>query len=146
MPNDATSRRRWAFRLLFLVLVVVPLVTQWVAAGANVVGSLDLGAFGTLFDRATVVRAVGCGVVVVVALLLVRQKRRSRGQQVEEGASEGTPEQRTKGSAGREVEGSGEVYAPYAYNNQQAARRESERIRNRAEEIAEAERDAYERR
>jgi hypothetical protein len=38
------------------------------------------------------------------------------------------------------------VYAPYAYNNQQEARREGERIRNRAEEVADAERDARERR
>jgi hypothetical protein len=38
------------------------------------------------------------------------------------------------------------VYAPYAYNEQQAARREGERIRKRAEEIAETEREARKRR
>lgn len=139
MASDGTSRWQLALRLLFVALFVVPLVAQLFAVGAGVAESLGVGVpdFASL-DSTTAGQAVGLAVAVVIVVLLVRQKRRSRGQR----PSEDPPEQ----AGDRTVEGSGEVYAPYAYNNQQAARRESRRIRNRAEEIAEAERDAYEKR
>lgn len=124
MATDSSSRWRWAFRLLVLALVVVPIAAQW--AGSR-------SAVADVLDAATLVRIVGLGVVALVVLAFVGQKRRSRGQEASDRAPERTDDRR--------VEGSGEVYAPYAYNNQQAARRESERIRNRAEEIAETERD-----
>lgn len=128
MVIDATSRRRWAARLLFLLLVLVPLFVQF----GGTLGD-DLPAL----DAALIVRTLGFGVVLTIAVLLIRQKRRSRGRQVDDAAER--PED-------RETDGTGEVYAPYAYNNQQEARREGERIRKRAEESSEAERDAYERR
>lgn len=129
MANERASPWQWAFRLLFLALVIVPIVAQWVGPRMEIVG---------LLDSATLVRVTGLSVVVLMLLLLVGQKRRSRGQR----ASESAPES----SDDRQVEGSGEVYAPYAYNNQQQARRESKRIQNRAEEISEAERKGRNRR
>jgi membrane protein implicated in regulation of membrane protease activity len=141
MATDSTSRLQVAFRLLFVFLVVAPLVVQSVAVGRDVLGPfavelLGPGAFEVpSLDPTTTVQTVGLAVVAVVALLLVRQERGSRGQQ----PSDGAPGK----SEDRDVKGSGEVYAPDAYRDQHAARRESKRIQNRAEEIAEAERDAH---
>ncbi|PSQ47516.1 hypothetical protein BRD15_07020 [Halobacteriales archaeon SW_6_65_15] len=140
MATDV-SRVRQAAKLAVVLLVVGPLLVQLGFVGVELAPSV---AFVPSVDADLLVRLVGLGFVLLVLVVLVRQKRRSRGQQ----ASDGTPEQPEgqRGQRDQRVEGSGEVYAPYAYNNQQAARRESERIRDRAEEIAEAERDAYERR
>ena len=123
MATDAASRWRWAARLLFLLLVLAPLFVQLGALGD------DLPAL----DAAGVVRARGFGVVLATVVLLIWQKRRSRGRRVDD-----TPERRED----RKTAGTGEVYAPYAYNNQQRARREGERIRERAEEISDADREA----
>jgi hypothetical protein len=140
MATDV-SRVRQAAKLAVVLLVVGPLLVQLGFVGVELAPSV---AFVPSVDADLLVRLVGLGFVLLVLVVLVRQKRRSRGQQ----ASDGTPEQPEgqRGQRDQRVEGSGEVYAPYAYNNQPAARRESERIRDRAEEIAEAERDAYERR
>lgn len=128
MATDATSRWGWALRLLFVVLVLVPVLVQF----GGVFGFDPLAV-----DSALVVRALGLGVVLGVVALLFLQKRRSRGQRVRD-----APEQ----AEDRETEGTGEVYSPYAYNNQQKAKREGERIRRRAEEVSEADRDARKRR
>jgi hypothetical protein len=140
MATDV-SRVRQAAKLAVVLLLVGPLLVQLGFVGVELAPSVALV---SSVDADLLVRLVGLGFVLLVLVVLVRQKRRSRGQQ----ASDGTPEQPEgqRGQRDQRVEGSGEVYAPYAYNNQQAARRESERIRDRAEEIAEAERDAYERR
>lgn len=130
-----TSRVRQVIELVVVLLVVGPVLVQWGFIGMDLAPSVGVVPNA---DADLLVRLGGLALVVLVLGALVRQKRRSRGQQ----ASEDAPEE----DSDRCVEGSGEVYAPYAYNNQQAARRESERIRDRAEEIAEAERDAYERR
>lgn len=124
MATDVTSRWRWAARLLFLLLVLAPLFVQFGGALGD-----DLPAL----DAALVVRTLGFGVVLATVVLLVLQKRRSRGRRVGD-----APERRED----RKTEGTGEVYAPYAYNNQQRARREGERIRERAEEISDADREA----
>jgi len=128
MATDGASRWGWAFRLLFLLLVVVPVAAPFVDT---------LDGLAVAFDAALLVRLTGLGAVIAVLGLLVLQKRWSRGREVAD-----APERR----ADRETEGTGEVYAPYAYNNQQQARREGERIRERAEEIVEADRDARDRR
>jgi hypothetical protein len=135
MATDIRSRLRQAAKLAIVLLVVGPLLVQWGFVGMDLAPSV---AFVPSVDADLLVRLGGLGLVLLVLAVLVRQKRRTRGQQ----ASESAPEE----DEDRTIEGSGEVYAPYAYNNQQAARRESERIRDRAEEIAEAERDVYERR
>ena len=135
MATDIRSRLRQAAKLAIVLLVVGPLLVQWGFVGMDLAPSV---AFVPSVDADLLFRLGGLGLVLLVLAVLVRQKRRTRGQQ----ASESAPEE----DEDRTIEGSGEVYAPYAYNNQQAARRESERIRDRAEEIAEAERDVYERR
>lgn len=127
MATDATSRWRWAARLLFLLLVLAPLFAQF----GDALGGLPVP--DATLDAALVVRALGFAVVLAVFALLIRQKRRSRGRNVDD-----APERRED----RKTEGTGEVYAPYAYNNQQQARREGDRIRERAEEIADADREA----
>lgn len=124
MATDATSRWRWTVRLVFLLLVLAPLFLQFGGALSDGLPALD---------AAPVVRALGFGVVLAVVVLLIRQKRRSRGRRVDD-----APERRED----RKTEDTGEVYAPYAYNNQQRARREGERIRERGEEIADADREA----
>lgn len=128
MATDDTARWRRVFYLLAFVVVLVPALVPF----AELVGSLPVA-----LDGAALVRLAGLGAALAVLALLVRQKFRSRGREVE-----GAPETR----ADRETEGTGEVYAPYAYNSQRRAQREGERIRERAEEIAEAERDARDRR
>lgn len=127
MATDTTSRLRQAAKLAVALLVVSPLLVQWGFVSADLVPRVA---------PELLIRAAGLGLVVVVVGLLVRQKRRARGQS----PSRGFPE-RTEDWDG---EGSGEAYAPYAYNNQQRARREGERIRERAEEIADAERETRE--
>ncbi|WP_135806988.1 hypothetical protein [Halorussus marinus] len=127
MATDDTSRLGWAFRLLFLVLVVVPVAVPF----ADAVEALPVA-----LDTALLARLTGAGAVLAVLAVLVTQKRRARGREVTD-----SPEHRRD----REPEGTGEVYAPYAYNNQQRARREGERIRERAAEVAEADREGRDR-
>jgi membrane protein implicated in regulation of membrane protease activity len=129
MAAEQSGRLRQIAKLLVALIVVGPLLVQLGFLGAEVAWTPD---------SETLVQLARLAIVGGVLALLVRQKRGSRGQQ----ASKRAPEQ----AEDRTVEGSGEVYAPYAYNNQQEARREGERIRNRAEEVADAERDAGERR
>ena len=128
MATDAASRLRQAAKLIVALLVVGPALVQFGFVGSELVPSVE---------PALLVRLAGFAVVLAVGYLLVRQKRRTRGRRPTEGAPE-RPED-------RQVEGSGEVYAPYAYNNQQEARRETDRIRERAERVSESERDAYDR-
>ena len=132
MAADTISRWRWVVRLLVLLVVLAPLVVQFGGATSDVLLAFD-ATLDAAIDAALVVRALGFAVVLVILVLLIRRKRRSRGRNADD-----APEQPAK----RETEGTGEVYAPYAYNNQQRARREGERIRERAEEIAAADREA----
>ncbi|MFC7079807.1 hypothetical protein [Halorussus caseinilyticus] len=127
MASDTASRLRQAAKLAVVLLVLSPLVVRWGLVGTD------------LFPRVgtdLLVRAAGLGVLLAVVALLIRQKRRSRGRSPSDGFAE-RPED-------RQVEGSGEVYAPYAYNEQRAAHREGERIRERAEEVARTDREARE--
>jgi membrane protein implicated in regulation of membrane protease activity len=135
MATDWRSRLRQAAKLAVVLLIVGPVLVQWGLLGIDLAPAAE---FLPETDAALLVRLAGLALVLLVLAALVRQKRRSRGKQ----SSQRAPEQ----AADRQVEGSGEVYAPYAYNEQQAARREGERIRKRAEEIAETEREARKRR
>ncbi|WP_137285194.1 hypothetical protein [Halorussus salinisoli] len=129
MATKATSRLRQAVKLAVVLLVVAPVLVQWGFVGADFASAADLV---PSVDAALLVRLGGLAVLSVVVALLVGQKRRSRGQR----SSADAPEE----AEDRRVEGSGETYAPYAYNNQQKARREGERIRERAEDIVDADR------
>jgi hypothetical protein len=129
MASETISRVRQAAKLAVAVLVLSPLLVRWGFVSADLLPRVG---------PELLVRAAGLAVVAVVLGLLVRQKRRSRGRSPSEGFAE-RPED-------RQVEGSGEVYAPYAYNEQQAARREGRRIRERAEEVAETDREARKKR
>jgi len=124
MATDRASPWRRALHLLVLLVVLLPGIVPLARLFDELPVALDAG---------TLVRLTGLVAVLAVLGALVLQKRRARGR---EGAD--APEQRTD----REIEGTGEVYAPYAYNEQQQARREGERIRERAADIAEADREA----
>lgn len=113
MATDSPSPVRSLLWILVVTLVLVPVVLPWL--NGDVVPELDS-------DQ--VVRFVGLGVAVFVLCWLVLQKRRTRGIDDNEGR----------------VEGSGESYENYAYNEQQAARREGERIRDEGERLSELER------
>lgn len=145
MVTDTTSRLRQAVKLAVVLLVVGPLLAQWGVIGTDLVPTIS---------TELLVRVAGLAIVAVILGLVVRQKRGSRGQRSsvdapEEAEERQVEERRVEESGradGRQVEGSGEVYAPYAYNNQQQARREGKRIQERAEEISSADRDASKRR
>jgi hypothetical protein len=128
MATDRTSGWRRALHLLVLLLVLLPGIVPL----ARLFDGLTVA-----FDAGTLVRLAGPLAVIAVLALLVAQKRRSRGREVAD-----PPDRR----ADREIEGTGEAYAPYAYNEQQRARREGERIQERAAEIAEADRERRDRR
>lgn len=132
MANGGPSRLWQVVKLAVVLLIVGPLLVRWGFVGANFVPRVGPGLLPTL-DSALLVRLMGLGIVLLVALLLVQQKRRSRGQQ----GSEDAPEQ----ASDRRVERTEEVY-----DNQQEARREAERIQERADRITEWEREARERR
>lgn len=133
MATDTVSRVRQAAKLAVVLLVLAPLLVRLGFVSADLVPRVA---------PELLVQAAGLGLAVVAVALLVRQKRRSRGQSPSEGFRERAAKRPRERPDDREVEGSGEVYAPYAYNEQQRARREGERIRQRAEEIAEADREA----
>ncbi|WP_158056209.1 hypothetical protein [Halorussus halophilus] len=113
MGTDAPSPVRTLLWLLVIGLVLVPVAMPWLN-----------GDFLPELDGGQLVRFVGLGVTVFVLLWLIWQKRRTRGIDNNEGR----------------VEGSGESYENYAYNEQQAARREGERIHNEAERLSELDR------
>ena len=129
MATDGPSRWRLAGRVLLLALLLVPVAVQWLGVGDGIVPAFDAG---------SVVRLLGLGAILLVLGLLVVQKRRTRGQQ----PSADAPEE----DEDRQVEGTGEVYAPYAYNSQLEAKRESERIERRADRIADSDRGRDKRR
>ncbi len=140
MATDATSRFRQAAKLGVVFLFLGPLLVRWGFVGADLlpVGLVSGDRLPTASSD-LLVRLVGLALVVGVLGLLVRQKRSSRGQHSTDAAEEAADR---KIEQNRRVEGSGEADPSYAYNNQQQARREGERIRDRGEEIAAVERDA----
>lgn len=121
-----TSAIAWlwqAARIAVVLLILAPLLVRWEFVSADLVPTVD----GTIL-----VRALGLGIVLLAFALLVRQKHRSRGRRPTEGAPERPGD--------RQVEGNGEVYAPSADNSRREARREGDRIRERAEEVRENDR------
>lgn len=150
MATDGSSRVRQAAKLAIVLLVVTPVLVQWGFVGADLVPAADLA---PQIDADLLVRLGGLGLMFLVLVALVRQKRRTRGQQASERAPEEAADRQVEqtgveqtGGERSRVEGSGEPHAPFAYNNQQQARREGERIRNRAEEIIESDRESRKRR
>jgi hypothetical protein len=140
MATDATSRFRQVAKLGVVLLFLGPLLVRWGFVGADLLpaGLVPTG-FPPSVSSDLLVRLVGLALVVGVLGLLVRQKRSSRGQHSTDAAEEAADRKREQT---RRIEGSGEADPSYAYNNQQQARREGERIRDRGEEIAAVERDA----
>jgi hypothetical protein len=118
MTTDGTSKLRWVVRLLFVVALLVPVVVPWL-------GIAELPDIGT----GTLVRLVGLVIVALAAGVLVRQKRLSRGQEIDP-----------------DVEGTGDEYYRYAYTSQTEAAKEGDRITEEAERLAEQDRDANRRR
>ncbi|WP_135852868.1 hypothetical protein [Halorussus salinus] len=140
MATDATPRLRQAVTLGVVFLFLGPLLVQWGFAGADLLPTaLVPSDLLPTVSSDLLVRLVGLALVVGVLGLLVRQKHSSRGQHSTDAAEEAADR---KIEQNRRVEGSGETDPSYAYNNQQQARREGERIRDRGEEIAAVERDA----
>src|SRR6056297_467502 len=134
MATDATSRFRQVAKLGVVLLFLGPLLVRWGFVGADLFPT----GFPPSVSSDLLVRLVGLALVVGVLGLLVRQKHSSRGQHSTDAAEEAADRKREQN---RRVEGSGEADPSYAYNNQQQARREGERIRDRGEEIAAVERD-----
>lgn len=121
MATNGVSRIRVAIILGFVAALLAPVVAPWVGlAGVPAV------------DTRTLVRLVGFGVLGLIILVVVLQKRRSRGQRASEDAPEEAGDRQVEENRqieeNRRADGSGKPSVSNPYKTQQETRREAERL------------------